>query len=267
MRFIFEGELPPYLMAKDLILTVIGDVGFEGGTYRALQFTGSAVYDLSIEERMTLTNMAIEAGAKNGIIEADDKTIDYVSERTDHSFEPVFSDTDARYESERVYDVSTIEPVVAKPHRPDNRANVSEVAGVRLDRAYIGSCTGGKLDDFRAAARLLQGQEVRIDTYVVPSSTHVSEEMRVETMGGESLWDIFVNAGCKMGHANCGACLGGPLDTLGRTTGEEIVISTTNRNFPGRMGSRESSVYLASPLTAAASAISGVITDPREVLV
>lgn len=267
MRFVFDGELPPYLMAKDLILTVIGDVGIDGGTYRALQFTGEAVYDLSMEERMTLTNMAIEAGGKNGVIEADSKTIEYVRERTDHVFEPVYSDADARYESERVYDVSVIEPVVAKPHRPDNRASVSEVAGIRLDRAYIGSCTGGKLGDFRAAAGLLKGQEVRIDTFVVPSSTHVAEAMRVETIGGESLWDIFVNAGCKMGHANCGACLGGPIDTLGRTTGEEIVISTTNRNFPGRMGSRDASVYLASPLTAAASALFGVITDPREVLV
>jgi 3-isopropylmalate/(R)-2-methylmalate dehydratase large subunit len=267
MRFIFEGSLPPYLMAKDLILTVIGDIGFEGGTYRALQFAGPAVYDLSIEERMTLTNMAIEAGGKNGIIEADEKTLEYVGRRTDHAFEAVYGDETARYQYERVYDVSTIEPVVAKPHRPDNRANVSEVAGTRLDRAYIGSCTGGKLDDFRAAAAILKGQEVRIATFVVPSSTHVSEEMRVETIDGETLWDIFVNAGCKMGHANCGACLGGPLDTLGRTHGTEVVISTTNRNFPGRMGSRDSSVYLASPLTAAASALHGVITDPREVLV
>jgi 3-isopropylmalate/(R)-2-methylmalate dehydratase large subunit len=267
MRFVFEGDLPPYLMAKDLILNVIGDIGFEGGTYKTLQFTGPAVYDLSIEERMTLTNMAIEAGGKNGIIEADEKTNAYVRERTNKAFEPVFGDDDARYDFEKVYDVSKLEPVVAKPHRPDNLAKVTEVAGTKLDRAYIGSCTGGKLDDFRAAARIIKGQEVRIDTFVVPSSTHVSEEMRVETLDGETLWDIFVNAGCHMGHANCGACLGGPIDTLGRTSGTEIVISTTNRNFPGRMGSRESSVYLASPLTAAASAVSGVITDPREVLV
>ncbi len=267
MKFVFEGDLPPYLMAKDLILNVIGDIGFEGATYQTLQFSGPAVYDLSIEERMTLTNMAIEAGGKNGIIEADDKTTAYVRERTDKRFESVFGDDDARFVFEKVYDVSTLEPVVAKPHRPDNLAKVTEVAGTQLDRAYIGSCTGGKLDDFRAAAAIIKGQEVRIDTFIVPSSTHVSEEMRVETLDGVTLWDIFVNAGCKMGHANCGACLGGPVDTLGRTSGTEIVISTTNRNFPGRMGSRESSVYLASPLTAAASAVSGVITDPREVLV
>lgn len=266
MRFVFEGTLPPYLMAKDLILTVIGDIGFDGGTYRALQFTGSAVYDLSMEERMTLTNMTIEAGGKNGIIEADEIAIDYVRDRSDRLFEAVHGDPDARYESERVYDVSKIQPVVAKPHRPDNRADVSDVAGTRLDRAYIGSCTGGKLHDFQAAARILKGREVRIDTFVVPSSTHVSEEMRIETIGDETLWDIFVNAGCKMGHANCGACLGGPVDTLGRASGTEIIISTTNRNFPGRMGSRDASVYLASPLTVAASALHGVITDPREVL-
>ncbi len=267
MRFVFEGELPPYLMAKDLILSVIGDIGFEGGTYRTLEFDGQAVFDLSMEERMTLTNMAIEAGGKNGIIAPDEKTFEYVRARTDHAFDPLYSDTDAVYHSERVYDVSTMEPVVAKPHRPDNRATVSEVAGVKLDKAYIGSCTGGKYEDFLAAARILEGEEVRVDTYVVPASTEVSRQLRESTLNGKTLWQVFIDAGCKMGHASCGACLGGPIDTFGRSVGEEIVISTTNRNFPGRMGSKLASVYLASPLTVAASAIHGVITDPREVLV
>lgn len=267
LRFVFDGLLPPYLMAKDLILSVIGDIGIEGGTYCALEFTGPAVYALSMQERMTLTNMAIEAGGKNGIIEPDEQTFDYVRARTNASFEPVYGDPEAKVFAERVYDVSKMEPVVAKPHRPDNRANVSEVAGTKLDRAYIGSCTGGKLEDFRAAARIIKGEEVRIDTFVVPSSTEVSEQMRTERIDGVALWDVFVNAGCQMGHASCGACLGGPVDTFGRMQGREVVISTTNRNFPGRMGSKSASVFLASPLTVAASAVSGVITDPREVLV
>ena len=267
MRFVFEGTLPPYLMAKDLILQVIGDIGCDGGTYRAMEFDGEAVYDLSMEERMTLTNMAIEAGGKNGIIAADEKTFDYVRSRTSAPFEPVYGDEDARYHSVRHYDVSEMEPVVAKPHRPDNRAGVSEVAGTRLDRCYIGSCTGGKIEDFAAAAPILKGQEVKVDTYVVPASTEVGLALHTMQIDGVSLHDIFVAAGCKMGHASCGACLGGPVDTFGRTHGEEVVISTTNRNFPGRMGSKASSVYLASPLTVAASALHGVITDPREVLV
>lgn len=267
MRFVFEGTLPPWLMAKDLILSVIGDIGFEGGTYRALEFDGEAVFDLSMEERMTLTNMAIEAGGKNGVIAADQKTVDYVTARTDAPFEMVTSDADARYAFEKVYDVSTMEPVVAKPHRPDNRATVSEVAGTKLDRAYIGSCTGGKYEDFLAAAQILEGNRVQVDTYVVPASTEVTKQLREKTLNGKTLWQVFLDAGCKMGHASCGACLGGPVDTFGRTHGTEVVISTTNRNFPGRMGSKQSAVYLASPLTVAASALHGEITDPRTVLV
>ena len=216
---------------------------------------------------MTLTNMAIEAGGKNGIIAPDEKTFDYVRSRTDATFDPVYGDAGATFFSERIYDVSTMEPVVAKPHRPDNLAKVSEVAGTKLDRAYIGSCTGGKIEDFMAAASILEGNEVRVDTFVVPASSEVTRQLRERTMNGKTIWQVFLDAGCKMGHASCGACLGGPIDTFGRTHGTEVVISTTNRNFPGRMGSKASAVYLASPLTVAASAIHGTITDPREVLV
>ncbi len=267
MRFVFEGSLPPYLMAKDLILTVIGDIGCDGATYRAMEFDGEAVFDLSMEERMTLTNMAIEAGGKNGIIAPDETTFDYVRARTSREFDPVYSDREARYQSERVYDVSTMEPVVAKPHRPDNRSNVSEVEGTRLDRAYIGSCTGGKLEDFVAAAVILKGGRVSIDTFIVPATTEVGRKLREVEIDGVTLQQIFLDAGCSIGESSCAACLGGPIDTFGRTHSTEVVISTTNRNFPGRMGSKQASVYLASPLTVAASALSGVITDPREVLV
>ena len=267
MRFVFEGSLPPYLMAKDLILTVIGDIGCDGGTYRTLEFDGEAVFDLSMQERMTLTNMAIEAGGKSGIIAADQVTFDYLAERGKTDYNPVYSDMDARYHSEYAYDVSKLEPVVAKPHSPDNRATVREVEGTKLDRAYIGSCTGGKLEDFEAAARILKGQETVISTFVVPATTEVAAKLHTTKVDGESLYDIFINSGCHIGESSCAACLGGPKDTFGRTHGTEVVISTTNRNFPGRMGSKQSSVYLASPLTVAASALSGVITDPREVLV
>ncbi|MBX2821518.1 MAG: 3-isopropylmalate dehydratase large subunit [Rhodothermaceae bacterium] len=267
MRFVFEGSLPPYLMAKDLILTVIGDIGCDGATYRTLEFDGEAVFDLSMQERMTLTNMAIEAGGKSGIIPADQVTFDYLSERGKTDYNPVYSDMDARYHSEYTYDVSKLEPVVAKPHSPDNRATVREVEGTRLDRAYIGSCTGGKLEDFEAAAKILKGQETVIATFIVPATTEVAAKLHTTTIDGESLHDIFINAGCQIGESSCAACLGGPKDTFGRTHGTEVVISTTNRNFPGRMGSKQSAVYLASPLTVAASALSGVITDPREVLV
>lgn len=267
MRFVFEGTLPPYLMAKDLILTIIGDIGCDGGTYRTLEFDGEAVFDLSMQERMTLTNMAIEAGGKSGIIAADQTTFDYLAERGKKDYAPVYSDPDSRYHSEYTYDVSKLEPVVAKPHSPDNRATVREVEGTRLDRAYIGSCTGGKLEDFEAAAKILKGQETAIATFVVPATTEVAAQLHTTTIDGVSLHDIFINSGCQIGESSCAACLGGPKDTFGRTHGNEVVISTTNRNFPGRMGSKQSSVYLASPLTVAASALSGVITDPREVLV
>jgi len=267
MRFVFHGALPPYLMAKDLILQVIGDIGIDGATYAAMEFDGEAVYDLSIQERMTLTNMAIEAGGKNGVIAADDVVADYVRQRTDATWEPVSSDADATFHSERVYDVSKMVPVVAKPHRPDNLAPIDEVAGTKLTRAYLGSCSGAKLEDFEAAARLIRGHEVAIETFIVPASTEVAAGLHTTHIDGISLYDIFERSGCKIGQASCAACLGGPSDTFGRAQGDEVVISTTNRNFPGRMGSKQASVYLASSYTVAASAISGVISDPRDLII
>jgi 3-isopropylmalate/(R)-2-methylmalate dehydratase large subunit len=265
MRFVFEGEIPPYVMAKDLILTVIGDIGVDGAAYRAMEFAGDGVYSLSMEERMTLCNMVIEAGGKNGVIAPDAVTLNYVRQRTDKPFRVVVGDPDARHHSVRTYRAQDLEPVVAKPHSPDNKAKVREVSGTRLDRCYIGSCTGGKIEDFRAAAKVLRGQEVRIATYVVPATTEVARSLAVEKIGDQSLREIFEKAGATISDgASCAACLGGPADTFGRLNGAEVCISTTNRNFPGRMGSRQSQVYLASPYTVAASAVRGVITDPRE---
>jgi 3-isopropylmalate/(R)-2-methylmalate dehydratase large subunit len=266
MRFVFHGELPAYLMAKDLILTVIGDIGCDGATYRAMEFDGDGVYALNIEERMTLCNMVIEAGGKNGVIAPDQVTLDFVNARNKSKlpYTPVKSDVGARFDFEKVYDVRKLQPVVAKPHSPDNRATAAEVSGTKLDRAYIGSCTGGKMTDFRAAARILQGKTVKIDTFVVPATTEIARTLKTEQLNGDTLEQVFLKAGAKLGDASCAACLGGPSDTFGRLNQALSCISTTNRNFPGRMGHKEARVYLASPLTVAASALRGAITDPRE---
>ena len=178
----------------------------------------------------------------------------------------VLNDKDAKFCFEKVYKTAEIEPTVAKPHSPDNKALVREVEDVKLDRAYIGSCTGGKITDFKAAARIMKGHKVAIDAYVVPATMDIQKNLKIEKIGGESLYDIFVNAGAKIGPASCGACLGGPLDTFGRLNKAEVCISTTNRNFPGRMGSKSAQVFLASPFTVAASALTGHITDPRSAL-
>ena len=163
--------------------------------------------------------------------------------------------------------MTKMEPVIAKPHSPDNKANVSEVKGTKLDRAYIGSCTGGKLTDFKAAAAILKDKTVRIDTFVVPATTQVAQSLKTEMIGGKSLEEIFLAAGAKMGDASCAACLGGPSDTFGRLNTPISCISTTNRNFPGRMGHKEAKVFLASPMTVAASALKGEIADPRDCVV
>ena len=264
MQFVFEGPLPPYLMAKDLILHVIGDIGVDGAIYRAMEFTGDGVYSLNIEERMTLCNMVIEAGGKNGVIEPDDVTVKFVKSRTNKPFQVVKNDSGARYFHRKVYKSKDIEPTIAKPHSPDNRGTARELKGTKLDRAYIGSCTGGKMTDFRQAARILKGKQVKIDTFVVPATTEIGRGLKTEKLDGKTLEQIFLDAGANIGDASCAACLGGPSDTFGRLNTALSCISTTNRNFPGRMGSREAQVYLASPLTVAASAVKGSITDPRE---
>jgi 3-isopropylmalate/(R)-2-methylmalate dehydratase large subunit len=268
MRFVFHGNLPPYLMAKDLILAVIGDIGCDGATYKAMEFDGDGVYALGIEERMTLCNMVIEAGGKNGVIAPDKVTFDYVDARNagQKPYAPVFTDAGSKFIFEKVYDVTKLEPVIAKPHSPDNRAAVTEVKGTKLDRAYIGSCTGGKLTDFKAAAKIMRGKAVRIDTFVVPATTEVARGLKTERIGNQTLEEIFLSAGAKIGDASCAACLGGPSDTFGRLNAPLSCISTTNRNFPGRMGHKEARVFLASPLTVAASALKGEIADPRDCL-
>jgi 3-isopropylmalate/(R)-2-methylmalate dehydratase large subunit len=221
---------------------------------------------------MTLTNMAIEAGGKNGVCDVDEKTLQYVRARSRVKEWEVFTDDrDARYFAEYEWDLQTMEPMVAKPHSPDNKDTARNCRDVKLDRAYIGSCTGGKITDMIFAANLLKGHKVKIPTFVVPGSTEVHRDMKELNLRGvkkdsneKSIEEVLADAGCLLGPSGCGACLGGPVDTFGRLQSTEVCISTTNRNFPGRMGSTKSAVYLASPLTVAASALTGYVTDPRE---
>ena len=266
MKFTFTGKMPPYLTAKDLILQILGDIGTDGATYRAMEFDGEAISSLSMYERMTLTNMAIEAGGMNGIIAVDGITAQFLEEIAVKDYTTYQSDIDAVYHSKYNYDVSKIEPLVAKPHSPDNRDTVRNVHGTKLTKCYIGSCTGGKITDFYYAANILLGKEVKVTTFIVPASTAIAKQLEEETISGISLKDIFEKSGCIIAESSCAACLGGPSDTIGRSVDGDVVISTTNRNFPGRMGSKSSQVYLASPLTVAASAINGAITDPRDFL-
>lgn len=265
MRFVLDGAMPDYLLAKDLILQIIGDIGVAGATYRTMEFAGEAVEAMTMEERMTLCNMVIEAGGKNGVIAPDETTFEYVQSRTGKSFEPVYTDSDAKFWSNRSYNVSELEPVVAKPHSPDNRALARECSDVKIDRAYIGSCTGGKTSDFLHAAHVLKGRKVKVPTYLVPATQKVYEDLFSLKYEEQTLSEIFLEAGCLEPAApSCAACLGGPKDTFGRMNEPEVCVSTTNRNFPGRMGEKTAQIYLASPYTAAASALTGYVTDPRE---
>ena len=267
IKFILNGALPRGVAAKDVILSLIGDIGVDGANYAAMEFSGEAIDAMTVEDRMTICNMVIEAGAKNGIIAPDAKTDAYVKARTARATKPVYSDPDARVQETRTYDVSIFAPCVAEPHLPSNYATAAERSDVALTRAYIGSCTGGKLSDFVMAAEILKGRKVKIDTFLVPATVEVAEGLVTTTIDGQSLVEIFADAGClDIAPPSCAACLGGPTDTFGRTQGSEVVISTTNRNFMGRMGSKDARIYLASPYTAAASAVTGHITDPREFL-
>lgn len=264
LKFEINGKLSDFVSAKDIILKIIGDIGVDGATYRAMEFCGTTIDSLSVEERMTICNMAIEAGGKNGIIAPDEKTIKYVKARTNKSFELFKSDEDAKYLSEYVYDASKFVPVVAMPFSPDNVKTAAEMKEYKIDRAYIGSCTGGKIEDFIMAAKILYGRKVAVPTFIVPATIEVEKAIASLKVNDKTLLQIFAESGCeKPAPPSCAACLGGPEDTYGRCNNDETCISTTNRNFPGRMGSKNSKTILASPYTVAASAVKGKITDPR----
>lgn len=270
MHFRLEGEMQPGIMAKDIILHCIGEIGFDGATYRAMQFDGSGARALSMDDRMTIANMAIEAGGKNGVFEFDEKTRAFVDERTRQNgtrtdYEPVERDKEETFVYETVVDLAKLEPTVACHPDPGNRKLARELNDVTLDRAYVGSCTGGKTSDFLEFARLLKGKKVKIDTFGVPATPEIVRELQTIQWEGQSVWDTLKIAGVQMTeNAGCSACLGGPVDTFGRMNTPMKCISATNRNFPGRMGHKESQVFLASPATVAASALTGRITDPRQ---
>jgi 3-isopropylmalate/(R)-2-methylmalate dehydratase large subunit len=274
MRFWLEGKLQKGVMAKDVILHCIGDIGFDGATYRAMQFQGPGAKALNMDDRMTIANMAIEAGGKNAIFEPDETTFAYVDERTKANgtkakYSPLFCDPDdkQKFAYDKKFDLAKLEPTVACHPNPGNRKLAKELGNVQLDRAYIGSCTGGKTSDFLAFAEVIKGRKVKIDTFGVPATPDVVHELQAVKMDGKTVWQVLEEAGVQMTeNASCAACLGGPTDTFGRLNKPMKCISATNRNFPGRMGHLESQVFLASPYTVAASALTGKITDPREFL-
>ena len=253
--FKIQGNKPEYIMAKDIILKIIGDIGTDGANYKAMQFAGEAVDKMSMEERLTLTNMTTEAGAKNGIIEPDEITLEYLKTRTDQKVVPIKGDREAEYTDTFTYDIESLDPIIAKPYSPENICAVGDIEGKEIDKAYIGSCTGAKLEDLRMAAKILKGKKVKIRTEVLPAAQSIYLKAIKE-----GLITIFMEAGAVVGPPTCGACCGAHMGVLAK---DEICISTTNRNFPGRMGHVESKTYLASPLVVAAAAVTGKITDPR----
>ena len=256
MLFKLVGKKPAHIMAKDIILKIISDIGTDGANYKTMEFSGNAVSEMGMEERLTLTNMTTEAGAKNGIIEPDAVTDEYIRQRTATSYKPILGDND-HYLEEYTYEIEKLEPIVAKPYSPQNAAAARELQGVEVNKAYIGSCTGAKLEDLRSAAQILKGKKVKVRTEVLPAA----QSIYIKALK-EGLIDIFMEAGAVVGPPTCGACCGAHMGILDK---DEVCVSTTNRNFPGRMGHVESQTYLASPLVVAASALTGKITDPRDV--
>jgi 3-isopropylmalate/(R)-2-methylmalate dehydratase large subunit len=260
MKFTLNGSLPKGVYSKDVVLEVIRRIGTDGALYKAIEYVGPALKEMSMEARMTITNMAIEAGGKNAIIAFDETTEEYLKGRLKgrQDWDVFQSDPDVEYVSEDTIDCSALEPLVAFPHLPSNGRPISECAGLEMDQCYIGSCTNGRIEDYRIAAKIMKGKEVKIRTLIVPTTPSVWKQMM-----DEGLMDIFYAASCVISAPTCGACLGGFMGVLGE--GEKC-ISTTNRNFVGRMGHPKSEVYLANPATAAASAIEGKLADPRNYL-
>ena len=262
MKFHFEGRLQPWVEAKDLILTIIGEIGVDGALYRAMEFSGPALEGLEVSGRLTMANMAIEAGGKSGIFEPDVKTREFCSARSPRSGAYLKSDPDAKYAYQKTFDASAIEPVVAYPFSPENVHPISKAAAsdIRIDQSVIGSCTNGRIEDLRTAARILQGQKVApgVRLIIFPASPQAWKQALKE-----GLIDTFIEAGAIVSPSTCGPCLGGHMGVL---AAEEVAISTTNRNFAGRMGHPKARAYLSNVAVAAASAVTGKISHPAEVV-
>ncbi len=263
IKFVYKGKRNKWVSGKDLILYTIGKIGVAGALYKSMEFTGDAIRDLPMEGRLTMCNMAVEAGAKNGIVEPDDITIEYLKEKGigEDEYEILKSDDDAEYSDVIEIDVSNIEPQVAFPHLPSNTKGISEIKeDIKIDQAFIGSCTNGRISDLREAAKVLKGNKVAkyVRLIVIPATVEVYKQALKE-----GLFDIFLEAGAVISTPTCGPCLGGYMGIL---ADGEVCISTSNRNFVGRMGSKKAYVYLSSPAVAAASAVAGKIIHPDEVV-
>jgi 3-isopropylmalate/(R)-2-methylmalate dehydratase large subunit len=258
MLFIFTGQLQEWVGGKDLILYIIGEIGVDGARYQAMEFTGPVIDHLPMSDRLSMCNMAIEAGAKNGIMAPDEITRQYVTNRALRPFTFYASDPGANYCFVREYEISQLEPQVAFPHLPENSIPISKVGEVRIDQAVIGSCTNGRLEDLRLAAKVLKGRKVAkgVRLIIIPATPWIYRQAMQE-----GLFEIFLETGATIGPPTCGPCLGGHMGILGPG---EVAIATTNRNFVGRMGHTESKVYLANPAVTAASAIAGRIIGPND---
>ncbi len=260
IKVTLTGALGPYVSGKDVILHLIGEIGVDGALYKSLEFTGPGVAALSMDDRFTIANMAIEAGAKNGIFPVDEKSVEYVTGRVDRPWTAYEADPDAEYESEVVIDLSSLTPTVSLPHLPSNAKPIDEVKGMAIDQVVIGSCTNGRISDLRAAAEILKGRKVAdgIRCIVIPATQEVSLQCI-----REGLAETFIQAGCVFSVPTCGPCLGGHMGCMAEG---ERCVSTTNRNFVGRMGHTQSEVILASPAVAAASAVAGVLASPLDIM-
>ncbi|SMC50123.1 3-isopropylmalate dehydratase large subunit [Papillibacter cinnamivorans] len=258
IRFNLIGKLRPWVGGKDVILHIIGRIGVDGALYKSMEFTGPGVKELTMDDRFTIANMAIEAGAKNGIFPVDQAVRDYVKDRVTRPWEAFEADPDAEYDEEITIDLSEIEPTVSLPHLPSNAQKVSQVRGLKIDQSVIGSCTNGRLGDLRIAASILKGRKVApgVRCIVIPATQQVYLDALAE-----GLIEIFVKAGCAVSTPTCGPCIGGHMGVLYKG---ERAVATTNRNFVGRMGHTESEIILASPAVAAASAVAGVVASPDE---
>ena len=260
IKFVLKGKLGKYVSGKDVILHIIGKIGVDGALYRSMEFTGEGLSSLSMEDRLCMANMAIEAGAKNGIFEVDDKTLEYVAEHSTRKPVVFAADEDAVYDEEYIIDLCEIEPTVSYPHLPENTHLAKDSGDISIDQVVIGSCTNGRLEDMIAAAEIMKGKKVadNVRCIVIPATQKVY--LDAMEMG---LLKIFIEAGAAVSTPTCGPCLGGHMGIL---AAGERAVATTNRNFVGRMGHVDSEIYLASPQVAAASAITGRITDPKEVM-
>lgn len=260
IKFVLTGKMQKWVCGKDVILHIIGMIGVDGALYQSMEYTGPGLANLSIDDRFTIANMAIEAGAKNGIFEVDDVTLDYVKEHSSKTPVVFKADSDAEYSRIIEIDLSTIRPTVAFPHLPDNTRTIDEVGEVMLDQVVIGSCTNGRIEDLRMAASIFKGKTVhpKLRTLIFPAT----QKIYLQALR-EGLIEIFIEAGIAVSTPTCGPCLGGHMGILAKG---ERALSTTNRNFVGRMGDPESEVYLCSPAVAAASAITGKISSPEEVM-